>query len=113
MKRVAVVLGIVAGLALGPTQASADDSSDGAGAHKQRQASHHRRKPQVRGYVARRGGYSYTQADIINTYGDSGHHVAPLQHRDPKLQKQPQPFDSGFFYDSGILLGGGHSPYMN
>jgi hypothetical protein len=34
---------------------------------------------------------------------------------DPSINKQSQggPFDSGFFFDSGIGPNGGDSPYMN
>jgi len=34
---------------------------------------------------------------------------------DPTINKQSQagPFDSGFFFDSGIRANGGDSPYMN
>ncbi len=76
----------------------------------------YRRGPQVRGYVARRGGYSYTYADSINTYGDSrSKYGAASSLRDPALDRQTSagPFDHGFFFDSGIAPNGGDSPYLH
>jgi hypothetical protein len=67
------------------------------------------------GYTIRRhrGGYSYGYGDSINTdvrgkAGNSGF-------RDPNLYRQTPggPFDSGFFFDSGMGLNGGQSPYMH
>ena len=67
---------------------------------------------------ARRGGYSYTQADSINTYGDSrGKYGAANSLRDPDLDRQTNagPFDHGFFYDSGVGPGqhGGNAPFLH
>lgn len=65
---------------------------------------------------ARRGGYSYNQADSINTYGDSRTKYGSASvYRDPQLDKQTTagPFDHGFFFDSGMGPHGGDSPYMN
>lgn len=64
----------------------------------------------------RRGGYSYNQADSINTYGDSrSKYGGASVYRDPQLDKQTTagPFDHGFFFDSAIGAHGGDSPYMN
>jgi hypothetical protein len=72
--------------------------------------------PQVNGFVARRGGYSYSYADSINTYGNSRtNNGAADVYRDPSLDKQTNagPFDHGFFFDSGLGSHGGDSPYMN
>lgn len=72
--------------------------------------------PRVRGYVSRRGGYSYSYEDSINTYGDSrGQYGSARSFRDPSLDRQSQggPFDHGFFFDSGIAPRGGDSPYMH
>ena len=76
----------------------------------------YRNGPQVKGYVERRGGYSYEYAHSINTYGNTrtlngGADV----YRDPSLDRQTTagPFDHGFFFDSGIGFRGGDSPYMN
>lgn len=63
------------------------------------------------------GGYSYSYADSVNTYGDSrSKYGAASVFRDPNLDKQTQagPFDHGFFFDSGVSgPHGGDSPYMN
>lgn len=69
----------------------------------------------VKGYTARRGGYSYDQFDTINTYGDSrGRYGSALSLRDPQLGRQTEagPFDHGFFFDSGVNRNGGDAPYM-
>lgn len=71
----------------------------------------------VKGYAEKRGGYSYTYADSVNTYGDGrSNYGAASVYRDPTLDKQTNagPFDHGFFFDSGNGgPHGGDSPYMN
>ncbi len=70
---------------------------------------------QVYGY-ARRGGYSYSYTDSINTYGDSRSvYGSTRSFRDPMLDRQTNagPFDHGFFFESGVAPRGGNSPYMN
>lgn len=71
----------------------------------------------VKGFVTRRGGgYSYSFAESINTYGDTGsRYPSNLKFRDPSFDRQTDggPFDNGFFFDSGIRPHGGDSPYMN
>lgn len=67
---------------------------------------------------ARRGGYSYNQADSINTYGDSrGKYGSSNSLRDPALDRQTNagPFDHGFFYESGVGPGqhGGNAPFLH
>lgn len=77
---------------------------------------YYRGGPQVRGYVARRGGYSYNYAESVNTYGDArSKYGAASSLRNPMLDKQTRsgPFDHGFFYDSGVAPRGGDAPYMN
>ena len=79
---------------------------------------HHgyRNGPQVKGFVQRRGGYSYNYADSVNTYGDSRSiYGGASVYRDPMLDRQTNagPFDHGFFFDSGMGGHGGDSPYMN
>jgi len=72
--------------------------------------------PQVRGFTARRGGYSYSTADVINTYGDSRTRFGSTSvYRHPYLDRQTNagPFDHGFFFDSGMAPRGGDSPYQN
>jgi hypothetical protein len=77
----------------------------------------YRNGPQVKGYAERRGGYSYTYSDSVNTYGDSRTKSGGASvYRDPNLDRQTNagPFDHGFFFDSGIIGShGGDSPYMN
>ena len=70
----------------------------------------------VKGYTERRGGYSYSVPDTINTYGDSRSlYGSTRAFRDPSMDTQTNagPFDHGFFFDSGIAPRGGDSPYMN
>jgi hypothetical protein len=70
----------------------------------------------VKGYSERRGGYSYTYADSINTYGNTRTKFGGASvYRDPNLDRQTEagPFDHGFFFDSGMGKHGGDSPYMN
>src|SRR6476660_2515417 len=68
-----------------------------------------RKRPlQVNIYGPRRrvGGYSYGAADVINTYGSSPPPWADIR------QTPSGPFDSGFFFDSGMGPRGGNSPYL-
>jgi hypothetical protein len=75
------------------------------------------RGPQVRGFQQRRvGGYSFSSADTVNTYGNvrtqfGGNNV----YRDLQADRQTRfgPFDHGFFFDSGVGVRGGYSPYHN
>jgi hypothetical protein len=77
-------------------------------------SSYYRGGPQVRGYVARRGGYSYSYSDTINTHGDARSLFGGTNvYRDRMLGRQGGPFDHGFFFDSGVGLRGGYAPYMN
>jgi hypothetical protein len=72
-------------------------------------------KNSSKGTSARRGGYSYDQAEVINTYGDSrGRYGSADSLRDPQLGRQTEagPFDHGFFFDSGVNRNGGDAPYM-
>ena len=68
----------------------------------------YRRGPQVRGYVARRGGYSYSAADAAIDYRDTS-----ILRDVQNSRRQGGPFDSGFFYDSGINNKLNDSPYLN
>ena len=52
------------------------------------------------------GGYSYSAGDVSSTYGGN-----PPPYMDVR-QTPGGPFDSGFFFDSGISPRGGNSPYM-
>lgn len=64
----------------------------------------------------KRGGYSYSPEDTINTYGDARtKYGSTSTFRDPKIDRQTNagPFDHGFFFDSAMGRNGGDSPYMN
>jgi hypothetical protein len=69
----------------------------------------------VKGYTSR-GGYSYSQEDSINTYGDARtKYGSASSYRDPSMDRQTNagPFDHGFFFDSATGARGGDAPYMN
>ena len=88
--------------------------ADSTGSEKT--AGYRKRKPQVRGYVARRGGYSYSYSDSIDTYGSARTVTGGSRYyRDAQLDRQTThgPFDHGFFFDSGVAPRGGDSPYMH
>lgn len=73
-----------------------------------------RRGVRVRGFFARGGYYSYIDPDVINTYGGTGTlYRSTSSFRDPLAERQSQggPFDSGFFFDSGIGPRWNDSPY--
>jgi hypothetical protein len=102
------VAGAIAVLALASANSALADESG--------KRSTYRKAPQVKGYAARHGGYSYSYSDTINTYGDSRSlYGATQSFRDPMLDRQTNagPFDHGFFFESGIAPRGGNSPYMN
>ena len=74
------------------------------------------RRSRVKGYARRRGGYSYNAQDSINTYGDSRtiNGGANSYRFELYTRQSPSgPFDHGYFFDSGIGLHGGDSPYLN
>lgn len=116
-----IVASAVVGFA-GAGSASAADRAEksvraasSSGAH---QTTGYRKKarPQVRSYVARRGGYSYYATDSINTYGDARSLYGSTGYfRDFNRDRQSMsgPFDHGFFFDSGTHPRGGDSPYMH
>ena len=90
------------------------EASTAAGAH--RASPYYRRAPQVRGFVQRRGGYSYSANDVVNTYGNNRSlYGGNNSYRDGMTDRQTSfgPFDHGFFFDSGIGPRGGNSPYQN
>jgi len=75
----------------------------------------YRRAPQVRGFVQRRGGYSYAASDSINTYGDSQSRYSGyslFRNNDFGRQTSGGPFDSDFFFDSGVSPRGGNAPFQ-
>lgn len=75
----------------------------------------YRRAPQVRGFVQRRGGYSYAASDSINTYGDTQSRYSNYSlFRNGQFGRQSSsgPFDSDFFFDSGVSPRGGNAPFQ-
>ena len=122
MKSLAVVasISVLVCAAFVPTAASAGGwSKDRSGAKSSgshRSSRYYRRSPKVKGYRKRRGGYSYSVTDTINTYGDSRtlNGGANSYRFELYTRQTPSgPFDHGFFFDSGIGLHGGNSPYLN
>lgn len=88
--------------------------NEDGGAHPS--STYYRGGPRVKGYVARRGGYSYNKADTVNTYGNSrSNYGSTNTFRDFSVDTQTVtgPFDHGFFFDSAIGPRGGDAPYMN
>ena len=93
-------------------------ADDGAILTDHPRSGYYRKKsqPQVRGYILRRGGYSYSIEDSLNTYGSSRTLYGGSRfYRDSQLDRQTTsgPFDHGFFFDSGVAPRGGDSPYMH
>jgi len=117
----ALAAGAVALLAhAGPTQAGGQTRGTvtiTSGAATQLKARTYRKRGvRVRGYAARRGGYSYSSQDVVNTYGLSRSLFGGINsYRDPLIDRQTPagPFDHDFFFDSGIAPRGGNSPYLN
>ena len=69
MKRLLVGVAVLAGVFAFSIEANAGSRGyKGEGAHPS--SEYYRGGPQVKGYVKRRGGYSYTYEDAINTYGE-------------------------------------------
>ena len=123
MKRGLIVGAIVLGAILAAAAEPADARSrrytrtiePGVTLTEHPRAAYYRRGPQVRGFIARRGGYSYTYADTIDTYGSPRTLYGGTYYRDTQLDRQTSagPFDHGFFFDSGVGPRGGESPYMH
>jgi hypothetical protein len=115
--RVAVVVGLaVAAIAELPLPADAGGLGQSEARRGHRASAYYRGGPEIRGFVARRGGYSYSIEDTINTYGDSRTlYGGASSYRNPMLDRQSRfgPFDHGFFFDSGIAPRGGDAPYQN
>src|SRR5689334_5381750 len=83
-------------LAVEPSQAGADTPEASA---RSRPSQHVANRQPLEITVSRRrrvGGYSYAPTDVAGTYGRS-----PAPWMDVK-QSPGGPFDSGFFFDSGI-----------
>ena len=120
MLRALLPASLIAAVLLAAAPAVAQDKKPapaptaGAGAHPS--SGYYRRAPQVRGFVQRRGGYSYTREDVINTYGDSRVQFGSNNaYRNPALDRQTRsgPFDHGFFFDSATSPRGSNSSYPN
>lgn len=112
-----LIAAIIAGgfLTLPAGEAAAQSARTSAKAEKSA-AAKYRGGPRVRGFVQRRGGYSYAPSDTINTYGNSRSNFGSTNsYRDAMTDRQTRfgPFDHGFFFDSGIAPRGGNSPYPN
>jgi hypothetical protein len=86
----------------GQTLAPGARADDQKPPHRQR----HARRARPRAYAVERGS---TPAEIARYFALYGGYI------DPAINKQSPggPFDSGFFFDSGIGPNGGDSPYMN
>ena len=109
---VAIALGVIALLTCsGATRAGERRTSIATYAPSEDAKLRHYRKRrplEVTIYGRRRiGGYSYGRADVVSTYGQS-----PPPWLDVR-QTPGGPFDSGFFFDSGMGLHGGNSPYQH
>ncbi len=68
------------------------------------------RGPQVRGYRALQGGYSYSKNDVANTGGNArSRYGAVNSYRDPFAERQTVagPFDHGWFFDPATAPRGG------
>jgi hypothetical protein len=73
-----------------------------------------KRAVRVRGFLQRGGYYSYIDEDSVNTYtGSRGLLSGTNSFRDPLHVRQSPggPFDSGFFFDSGIGPRWNDTPY--
>ena len=114
MKRIALVLAaglLSSGLFAG--DASAGDRRSRYGEPSPQLSEHPNSRyyrgqgPQVRGYVKRRGGYSYNYSDSIIDYRDTS-----ILRDYQTSRTQGGPFDSGFFFDSGNTRQN-DSPYLN
>lgn len=86
--------------------------------HSMRPRARYQRKAGARvyGYRAYRGGYSYGYSDVTNTYGLSRSLFGSTNTwRDQMTDRQTPsgPFDSDFFFDSGVAPRGGNSPYLH
>lgn len=80
---------------VGPAPAEAAHLTKPAG--KRHAAKKSRRKVKVAGYVRRVGGYSYAASEVYTLRAD------PI--------RQGSPFDSGFFFDSGLAVYGNQAPF--
>lgn len=102
-----IMVGSVAGTAVaGEREARAVEQGPQLSQHP-KSSVYRRQGPQVRGYVRRRGGYSYSYSDGTIDYRDTS-----ILRDYQNSRRQGGPFDSGFFFDSGINRNN-ESPYLN
>ena len=81
----------------GESQATERKLTKAATANAKQKGVHHPKMgPRVRGYFAMRGGYSYRASDVTGSYRFSYPSLGTGN------QSLGGPFDSGFFFDSGI-----------
>jgi hypothetical protein len=109
-----IAVGALGALSLPASAQSPNTQTNATGGHPK--SAYYRKAPQVRGFVQRRGGYSYSSGDVFNTYSNNrSTNNATDAYRNPYLggQSRSGPFDHGFFFDSGISPRGGNSPYPN
>jgi hypothetical protein len=86
--------------------------ADGPRTAKARSKRH--RAVKVRGFLQRGGYYSYIDNDVINTYAwPRGLYSSTSAFRTPFTNQQSPagPFDSGFFFDSGLGPPFNDAPY--
>ena len=117
LKSFLISLGVVAiTAATGPATAEqvrgTRQAAEAAEAAAEKSCAYRRKRPplEIDIYAQRRprGGYSYRVQDITSTY--SRRNPPPYAH----VRQTPSgPFDSGFFFDSGIAPRAGDAPYPN
>ncbi|MBI1384790.1 MAG: hypothetical protein GC150_07770 [Rhizobiales bacterium] len=109
--RLLFALAMGAGLVLAGASAEAGGSGGkGPRASQHPQSDYYRGGPQVRGFRRSVGGYSYEYNDGQIDARDQSVFL------DPELdspRRDRGPFDSGFFFDSGIGVAIDDSPYLN
>ena len=115
-KALAVATAVALALLATGSMAQAEERSGvhGKKVHAGKSRLKHKRATRVRGFQTRGGYYSYTDSDVINTYGGSRTlYGGTNSYRDPFTDRQTTagPFDHGFFFDSGMGPRGGDSPY--
>lgn len=76
-----------------------------AGAHERKKA--RKSTATVTSRPAAVGGYSYSYDDAVVEYRDRS------ILRDPHMETQDGPFDSGYFFDSNVTPYGSDAPYLN
>jgi hypothetical protein len=86
--------------------------ADGSAKGRAKMKAH--RGARVKGFVQRGGYYSYVDEDAINSYAWSRSlFTSTSTFRNPWTERQSAagPFDSGFFFDSGLIPNLNDAPY--